>query len=109
MRKMVALFLGILMIVSVAACGAKNADTPNATVPSIMYNGELYYTTGKEMPVEVDESAIVGKVNSVVPLSEWPKEEGQANFGEVEAPYAIINEGLVVMVNNEWTIFEKEK
>ena len=107
MRKMVALFLGILMIVSLAACGIKTADTPNATVPSIVYNGEIYYTTGKEIPAEVDESAIVGKVISVVPLSEWPKEEGQANFGEVDAPYAIISEGLVVKVNNEWTLFEK--
>ena len=108
MRKVIAVFLGILMIVSLVACGEKNVNTPNATIPSIVYNGELYYTTGKQVPAEVDESAIVGKVVSVVPLSELPKEEGQANFGEVDIPYALISEGLVVKVNNEWTMFEKD-
>ncbi|MDO4573215.1 MAG: hypothetical protein Q4C13_07585 [Clostridia bacterium] len=106
MKKMLAALLCLLMIASLSGCGAKDADTPNATVPSIVYNGEVYCTTGKQVPAEVDESAIVGKVTAVVPLSEWPSEEGQANFGEIGAPYAITSDGLVVEVNNEWTIFE---
>lgn len=32
-------------------------DTPNAMVPSIVYGGKLYRTTGKQIPAEVDESA----------------------------------------------------
>lgn len=106
MKKMIATLLCILMIVSLVGCGAKNVETPNATVPSIVYNGEVYCTTGKQVPGEVDESAIVGKVTTVVPLSEWPNEEGQANFGEIGTPFAITSDGLVVAVNNEWTIFE---
>ena len=35
-------------------------DTPNAMVPSIVYEGYLYRTTGKQIPAEVDDSAIVG-------------------------------------------------
>lgn len=80
-------------------------DAPNAMVPSIMYEGILYRTTGKAIPAEVDESAIVGEIGSVVPLSQLPT-KGEANFGEVGDPYAISNDGLLVIMNHEWVIFE---
>ena len=81
-------------------------DTPNAMVPSIMYEGSLYRTTGKAIPVEVDESAIVGEISSVVPLSQLPSKDGEANFGQIGAPYAISSDGLLVIMNHEWVIFE---
>ena len=52
-------------------------------VSSIMYEGILYRTTGKAIPAEVDESAIVGEIGSVVPLSQLPTKDGEANFGEI--------------------------
>lgn len=81
-------------------------DTPNAMVPSIVYEGNLYRTTGKQIPATVDESAFVGRINSVVPLSQLPSNEGEANFGAVGDPYALTSDGLIVLVNHEWTIFE---
>lgn len=81
-------------------------DAPNAMVPSIMYEGILYRTTGKAIPAEVDESAIVGEIGSVVPLSQLPTKDGEANFGEVGDPYAITNDGLLVIMNHEWVVFE---
>lgn len=81
-------------------------DTPNAMVPSIMYEGSLYRTTGKAIPAEVDESAIVGEINSVVPLSQLPTKDGEANFGQIGDPYAITSDGLLVIMNHEWVIFE---
>ena len=81
-------------------------DTPNAMVPSIMYKGGLYRTTGKAIPAEVDESAIVGEISSVVPLSQLPSKDGEANFGQIGNPYAITNDGLLVIMNHEWVIFE---
>ena len=81
-------------------------DTPNAMVPSIMYEGSLYRTTGKAIPVEVDESAIVGEISSVVPLSQLPSKDGEANFGQIGDPYAITSDGLLVIMNHEWVIFE---
>ena len=81
-------------------------DAPNAMVPSIMYEGILYRTTGKAIPAEVDESAIVGEIGSVVPLSQLPTKDGEANFGEVGDPYAITSDGLIVIMNHEWVVFE---
>ena len=81
-------------------------DAPNAMVPSIMYEGILYRTTGKAIPAEVDESAIVGEIGSVVPLSQLPTKDGEANFGEIGDPYAITSDGLLVIMNHEWVIFE---
>lgn len=81
-------------------------DVPNAMMPSIMYEGILYRTTGKAIPAEVDESAIVGEIGSVVPLSQLPTKDGEANFGEIGDPYAITSDGLRVIMNHEWVIFE---
>ena len=81
-------------------------DTPNAMVPSIMHEGSLYRTTGKAIPAEVDESAIVGEISSVVPLSQLPSKDGEANFGQIGDPYAITSDGLLVIMNHEWVLFE---
>ena len=81
-------------------------DTPNAMVPSIMHEGSLYRTTGKAIPAEVDESAIVGEISSVVPLSQLPSKDSEANFGQIGDPYAITSDGLLVIMNHEWVIFE---
>lgn len=81
-------------------------DAPNAMVPSIVYEDNLYRTTGKQIPAEVDESAIVGRISSVVPLSQLPSKEGESNFGEVGDPYAITSDGLLVVMNNEWVLFK---
>ena len=85
---------------------ARGADTPDALVPALMVNGTLYRSTGTQLPVEPDDSAILGCVSSVVPLSQWPEAEGQANFGEPDAPYALIEDGLIVLMDGEWTLFE---
>ena len=82
-------------------------DEPNALVPAIRWNGTLYAKYG-ESPLagEIDESAIAGYVTAVVPQSQFPTEDGQANFGEVGTPYALTDTGLVVRYNNEWHLFE---
>ena len=96
----------IAVAVEVEGVEVRIVETPNATIPTIMYKNNLYRTTGKQIPAEIDESAIVGYINSVVPLSQFPSNEGEANFGEVGNPYALTADGLLVLLNNEWTIFE---
>ena len=109
MKKFIALVLALVCVLSLVGCGQKEQttpNTPNATIPSIVYQGNLYRTTGKQIPAEVDETAIVGNISSVVPLSQFPTNEGEANFGQVGDPYALTADGLVVLFNNEWTLFE---
>lgn len=109
MKKLIAFVLVLLCTVGLIACDTKEqtaANTPDATVPSLVYEGNLYRTTGKQIPAAVDETAIVGHISSVVPLSQLPSKEGEANFGEVGDPYALTSDGLIVSVDNQWTIFE---
>ncbi len=104
---MVCLALTVLLF---AGCGVNNqaatADTPDVLGPAIMYDGNVYCTTGKQVSYEVDDNAVIGEITSVVPLNQWPKKEGEANFGETGATYALVQEELVVLVENEWTLFE---
>jgi len=82
------------------------ADTPDALMPCLMVGGQLYCTTGEQVPAEVDDSAVLGEIVSVVPLSEWPQTEGEANFDALGAPYAMTADGLLVRLDGEWTRFE---
>ena len=109
MKKLLALIVALICVLTLAGCDTKEQtapNTPNATIPSLVYKGNLYRTTGKKIPASVDETAIVGYISSVVPLSQLPSNEGEANFGEVGDPYALTSDGLIVSVDNQWTIFE---
>lgn len=108
MKKIISIVMVLLCWCSLVGCqkNPTTVETPNACVPSVMYEGNIYCTTGKQMPVEVDERAILGKISSTVPISQWPTVDGQANFEAMDAPYAQISEGFVVLVENEWTLFE---
>ena len=108
MKRQFAAILLLISILSLAVCH-KEPSTPNACVPSIMYNGEIYCTTGKQMPGEVADDAIIGEITSTVSLSQWPEEDGQANFDILGAAYATTSDGLVVFIDNEWTLFEKRE
>lgn len=74
----------------------------------IMAKGRLYLDTGKQVSVEVDDSVIIGEINSSVDQSEKPTEEGQSNFGSIGSKYAYYEENIVVLINNKWILFEKE-
>ena len=45
------------------------------------------------------------KIISTVPLSEIPKENGQANFGEVGSLYTKHGSGVAVLWNGSWSLF----
>ncbi len=81
-------------------------DMPDALVPAIRYHGMVYRISdsGWEYAGEVDESVIRRTTEPSVPLSQWPTEEGQTNFGETS--YAMTYDGLVVLYGSEWRLFE---
>lgn len=108
MKRRFAAILLLISILSLSGCH-KEPSTPDARVPAIMYHGEIYCSTGKQMPCEVAEDAIIGEITSTVSLSQWPEEDGQANFDILGAAYAVTSDGLVVLVDNEWTLFEKRE
>ena len=87
------------------------AETPNTMPPSIMVDGELYYSTGEEIPIEPDVNGIK-TVASVIKSTKLPSEDGEINFPYSDAKYAKINDSeeyVVVLMNLEWVRFEKHK
>ena len=77
--------------------------------PTIIYDGKLYRVTFREVAGDVDPSAILGTITSVVPPSELPTEEGQANFGDTDTPYAMTDIGLVVLYGEEWVLLTADE
>jgi hypothetical protein len=88
-------------------CKAQDsASIPNAGPPAIMVDEILYYSTGKEIPVEITESDFYGKITSTISISQVPSENSQANIPFEDAPYAKYGDGIIVLMDEEWTLFE---
>lgn len=104
------IFLFFIML-SLIGCNKEAIipETPNTMPPSIMVDGELYSSTGKEMPGEPDES-VIKTVNSVVESTELPSNEGEINVPAPNARYAKINdyegEYVVVSLPSEWVRYD---
>jgi hypothetical protein len=105
MKRYIAILLLVMIALGLSGC-REEVSTPDTYVPSVMYDGDIYCTTGKQVPGEVAEDAIIGRITSTVSLTQWPEEDGQANFDGLDSPYAMTSDGFVVLFNNEWTLFE---
>lgn len=113
MKEVKKLLLAAVLLLCLAGCGTTRTEpitptTPNTHLPSVMYDDTLYLSTFKQIPGEVDSSAIIGNISSTVPLSQLPTENGQANFDALDAPYALTDEGLAVLVDSEWILFSTD-
>lgn len=88
--------------------GSSVPGTSDAPVPAIRYNGMLYCISGTDGAYagEVAESAIRKAEALPVPASQWPAAEGQTNFGDQPASYAMTIDGLIVLYGGEWRQFE---
>lgn len=106
MKRLFAALLPVLFLPFLVGCEEDQCIAPCGLLPAIVYNNQIYTNTGEELPIEVEESEIVGRITSTVSGCEWPSIEGQANFDALDTPYAMIEEGLVVLFNHEWTLFE---
>lgn len=107
--KKILLTILIVSVLALAGCGEATGSGKPDLRPMLMVEDEIYLDTGEEMPVEIDPSAIIGKITSSVEQGEMPTENGQSNFGCIDSEYAYYDDGLAVMINNEWYRFEKEE
>ena len=104
MKKITAMMLCLLMILSLAGCGrSKSGGDYPAT---INVNGINYYSTNAAVPVEVDDSVI--KYTTSYAENGVPTKDGEANFNrDTGTPYAFLEDGMVVvMIDNEWIEFK---
>ena len=120
MRKFILLIFSILLGLSIIGCNTQNdipgpsdegyPDVPYDMHPAIMVDGELYFSTGEILAVEIDQSAI-HTVSTVTSPSKLPTKDGEINFPFPDAKYAEITDDLVyvvVMVDLEWERYVRE-
>ncbi len=119
MRKFTLLILSIMVGLFIIGCDSHEdipiVETPNSNHPdvlwdmhpSIVVDGELFFSTGKLLPISVDES-VIKTVSSVTSSHKLPSKEGEINFPFPDAKYAKINDTtayVVVMVDLDWERF----
>ena len=60
-----------------------------ALPPMIMVEGELYQDIGfPKHNIAVKDNQILGYISTVVSIADWPKQDGEANYDILGAPYA---------------------
>jgi len=99
----------IVLLYVARGCGVKKVvpEAPNVLFPAIMIDDILYGTTGKVVAIDIDEAEYLGRISSVVDIRQLPTENGQGNLALLEdAPYAKYEEGLVVLMEGKWILFE---
>lgn len=103
-------FLTLLCFMGCTGCSSDKEDdsveSPNALVPSIMVNDVIYYTTGKEVIIDIEEDEYMGRISSIIPIKELPSKNGQANIPFKNAPYAVYQDGIIILMDNAWILFK---
>ena len=115
MKKTIAAALCIILALSLFGCSSPTLrESPDAIIQgdypaTIMIGGTLYYSTGRAIPVEPDESAI--RYTTSYAENGVPSKDGEDNFNrKTGTPYAVFDDGtVVVLIDNEWIEFRPEK
>ena len=100
MKKYISIILSILCILSLVGCSKKEVET--MYIQGVMVDGVVYSKYYQPMPAEVDESAIIGYIESYTDT--YPKKDGQTNISKdlIGAPYAKVEGGIAILYENEW-------
>lgn len=105
MKKYILILVSILCILSSVGCGEgkKKVD-----IQGILVDGVFYEKSYQPMPAEVDESAIIGYVESYTDTI--PKKDGESNISKdiIGAPYAKVEGGIAILYENEWYLCKAE-
>ena len=104
MKRNIEILLSILCILSLVGC---NKGVETTYIEGIMVDGLLYEKL-YAMPAEIDESAIIGYVESYT--NTIPEKDGETNISEdlIGAPYAKVEGGIALLHENEWYLCTAE-
>ena len=105
MKKYISILVSILCVLSFVGCG-KGKET--MYLQGILVDGVFYEKSYQSMPAEVDESAIIGYVESYTDTI--PKKDGESNISKdlIGAPYAKVEGGIAILYENEWYLCKAE-
>ena len=106
MKRLLALVLSAVLLLSGCIKSPEAAPTR-----ALLVDGVVYLDTGKQVPVTVVPSAILGTIaSSTDDPEELPTQDRQSNFGCVGEEYAYLSntfqeEGIIVSIDGEWSFF----
>jgi len=86
--------------------GGAGLGAPNTRHPSIMVGDTYFFLSGASIDADIAESDYLGMVTSTVPLTEIPTIDGQSNFVAEGTPYAAHPDGIIVLIEGRWVIFQ---
>jgi hypothetical protein len=95
----------------------QNVDYPQpgsasyTNLPQIMFDDTIYCLSNEKLiDTVIPEHDYVGSITPIIPWTHRPIKNGEANFDiEEGAPFARHEKGIVVLWNDEWTVFTAEK
>jgi len=98
MKKFNILFV-LICVLGLAGC---NKGVETMYIEGIVVNGIFYDISHQPMPAEVDDSAIIGYIESYTDTV--PKKDGETNISKdlIGAPYAEVEGGIALLYKNEW-------
>lgn len=98
MKKFNILFV-LICVLGLAGC---NKGVETMYIEGIVVNGIFYDISHQPMPAEVDQSAIIGYIESYTDTV--PKKDGETNISKdlIGAPYAEVEGGIALLYKNEW-------
>ena len=103
----------LLCLILLTGCESSKPETLWAAKPSVMIDGVLYGTTGRDAIYRTDETPenggrVDGEITSTVELHEYPTENDQSNFG-TGFPYRFGDDNTVEIffaADKCWIIYE---
>lgn len=99
MKYSVTIILSVICMLTLVSCAPA---TETMYRQGIVVDGVFYEKSYQPMPAEVDESAIIGYIESYTDT--FPKKDGQTNISKdlKNAPYARVEGGIAILYQNEW-------
>lgn len=94
-------------ISSISDFGKTVPGIPNVLTPMIVVDNTVYYWTGEELTETLSEKEYSGYIESIVPENRRPTKNNEANLPCLNAPYVVLNDGVALLYNQKWFLFQK--
>lgn len=96
--------IACLLLFFLTACMLSAAES-NAAQPAVKAYDTVYCWSGHAFYRTPDESEYAGRIESVVPETEKPVENNEANVPCQDAPFVLLDDGIALLLNGEWQFF----
>ena len=105
MKKLTAFVLTLACVLGLVGC---NKGTDTMYQLGIMVDGVFYEKSYQPMPAEVDESAIIGYIESYTDT--FPNKDGETNISNdlIGQPFAKVDDGIAILYQHEWYLCTEE-